>query len=190
MKRIDKKLAVANMDFESIYNAYYKEILNYISYKTFGNSDSEDITSEVFVKVLKSLATYDSSKAAFSTWLYFIANNAIIDYYRTNKNSSKNVQISDFVDSEGTEYFQIANDNDSANDVESSDLMNSVSKAFDSLKPNYKKIATLFFLEEKKYDEIAEICNIPMGSVKGMISRCRAMLQTELQSKKVEYCLA
>jgi RNA polymerase sigma-70 factor (ECF subfamily) len=190
MKRIDKQSAVANLDFTGIYNAFYNEILNYVSYKTFGNSDSEDITSEVFAKVYKNLATFDSSKAQFSTWLHWIANNAIIDYYRLNKYNSKNVNVSEYVDSDGNELFQIKADNDSAESIESSELKNSISKAFASLKPNYQKIATLFFLEEKKYDEIAEICNIPMGSVKGMISRCRAMLQSELQSKRVEYCLA
>jgi len=189
MKASDKQKAIANLDFTGIYNAFYSEILNYVAYKMNNRTVAEDITSEVFVKVYKNLNTYDSSKAQFNTWLYFVANNTIIDYYRKYKNEAKDVSIGDFVDSEGREFFQVEADENSSSDVEGKELMNSISKAFEGLKPKYKQVATLLFIEQKKYDEIAEICNIPMGSVKGMVNRCRAMLQSQLQNQRVEYSM-
>jgi RNA polymerase sigma-70 factor (ECF subfamily) len=189
MKLADKKTAVENKDFTGIYSAFYSEILNYVTYKMNNRMVAEDITSEVFVKVYKNLNTYDNSKAQFNTWLYFIANNSIIDYWRKNNNDSKNVSISNFVNDEGKETIQIEAENDSASDIEGKELMNSISKAFEGLKPKYQKVATLLFLEQKKYDEIAEICDIPMGNVKVMINRCRAMLQSQLQNQKVEYSI-
>ncbi len=60
------------------------------------------------------------------------------------------------------------------------ELKKRINRAFNTLKPNYKRIAELFFLDGKKYHEIAEICQIPMGSVKGMINRARTLLQMEL----------
>ena len=61
------------------------------------------------------------------------------------------------------------------------DKSEKIVKAFENLKPNYRKIAELYFIEDKQYNEIADICNIPLGTVKGMISRCREMLQSELK---------
>lgn len=188
MKTSDKKTAVENKDFTAIYNAFYSEILNYVTYKMNNRMVAEDITSEVFVKVYNNLETYDSSKAQFNTWLYFIANNTIIDYYRKNKNVN-NVSISDYINDEGKETMQFEATYNDVNDIESKELRESITKAFEGLKPKYQKVATLLFLEQKKYNEIADICNIPMGSVKGMVNRCRAMLQSQLQNQKVEYSM-
>ena len=66
--------------------------------------------------------------------------------------------------------------------MESNELNIGINNAFANLKPKYKRIAELYFLEDKQYNEIAEICNVPMGTVKGMISRCREMLQSELNN--------
>ncbi len=177
------------LTFTDIFNTFHGEILNYVAYKMNSKTNAEDITSEVFVKVYNNLNTFDSSKAQLNTWLYFIANNAIIDFYRKNKNQSKDVSVSDYVDSEGKEFFQIEADENSASDIENAELMNSIKKAFEGLKPKYQKVATLLFIEQKKYDEIAEICNIPMGSVKGMVSRCRTMLQDQLKTQRLEYSM-
>lgn len=188
MKNLDRQTAVENKDFTAIYNAFYSEILNYVSYKMSNRMVAEDITSEVFVKVYKNLNSYDNSKAQFNTWLYFVTNNTIIDYWRKNNNVT-NVSISEYVNDEGKETMQFEADYNDVNDIESKELRESISKAFEGLKPKYQKVATLLFLEQKKYDEIAEICNIPMGSVKGMINRCRAMLQSQLQNQRVEYSM-
>ena len=188
MNLTDKQKAIENKDFTGIYNSFHSEILSYVTYKMNNSMVAEDITSEVFVKVYKNLDSYDSSKAQFNTWLYFIANNSIIDYWRKNKNTS-NVSIGDFVDSEGKETFQIESDSESNGEIESKELMNNIVKAFEGLKPKYQKVARLLFLEQKKYDEIAEICEMPMNNVKVTINRCRKMLQAQLQNQKVEYSL-
>lgn len=189
MTTIEKQKAIETLDFTGIYNAFYSEILNYVAYKMNNKTNAEDITSEVFVKVYNNLHTYDSTKAQFNTWLYFIANNAIIDFYRKYKNQSKDVSVSDYVDSEGKEFFQIEADENSASDIENKELMNSIRKAFEGLKPKYQKVAELLFIEQKKYDEIAEICNISMGNVKAMVSRCRTMLQDQLKNQRAEYSM-
>jgi len=50
-----------------------------------------------------------------------------------------------------------------------------------TLKPKYQRIAELYFLQDKPYNEVAELLEIPLGTVKGMINRVRTMLQAELK---------
>jgi RNA polymerase sigma-70 factor (ECF subfamily) len=144
--------------------------------------DAEDITTMVFVKLHKHFESYDVHRAKIYTWLRTIAQNSIIDFYRTDK-SSNYVNVDGFVDDEGNEYFQfVAGETyETESIMDNNELKIAIGKAFNNLKPKYKRIAELFFLEDRQYNEIAEICNVPMGTVKGMISRCREMLQTQLQ---------
>jgi len=175
-------------NFNQIYAENYKTIFEYIRFKVGNFHDAEDLTSEVFTKVFRFLDTYDSEKSELGTWLRNIANNAIIDHFRKSEIKVKGIttSVSDFLDENGNEIVWIADHSYSGTDdrAKSTDLKECINRAFDSLKPKYKRIATLFFMEQKEYKEIAEICNVPMGTVKGMISRCREKLQTELQTAK------
>jgi len=175
-------------NFNQIYADNYKTVLQYVNFKVGNYHDAEDITSEVFTKAFRFLNTYDAEKSAMSTWLQNIANNAIIDHFRKSEIKVKGIttSVSDFLDEKGNEIVWIADTSKSYADdkVETADLKESIAKAFNSLKPKYQRIATLFFMEQKEYKEIAEICNVPMGTVKGMISRVREKLQAELKTVK------
>jgi len=174
-------------NFNQIYAENYTTILNYVNFKVRNLHDAEDITSIAFVKVSQNLHTFDSTKANLNTWLHTIANNCIIDFIRMETNRKTNtLHVSNFVDAEtGKEFIELPDNSvkNSRNDMESNELHRKLAKAFRSLKPKYKTIAYLYFLKEREYNEIATMCNVPMGTVKGMISRCREMLQTELMKQ-------
>ncbi len=70
---------------EEIYNEYHDKIRNYVRSKISNSWDVEELTSEIFLKICKNKDTFDSSKAARSTWVYTIARNTVIDYLRTKK---------------------------------------------------------------------------------------------------------
>lgn len=70
---------------EEIYNEYHDKIRNYVRRKVSNSWDVEELTSEIFLKICKNKDTFDSSKAAKSTWIYTIARNTVIDYHRTAK---------------------------------------------------------------------------------------------------------
>jgi len=166
--------------FNQIYAKHFNEIQNYIKFKVNCVEDAEEICIDAFEKVCRYMDSFDESKSKLTTWLRNVANTCISDHYRVD-HSDREICTSDFADEEsGLERFQFVADERADNLAESHDFQKKVAKAFRQLKPKYRKIATLYFLREKEYKEIAEICEIPMGSVKGMISRCRAMLQTEL----------
>lgn len=68
-----------------IYENYSPKVLSYIWGKVGDKFTAEDLCSEVFVKVLSKIDTFDDTKASISTWIYTIAHNQVIDYYRKNR---------------------------------------------------------------------------------------------------------
>jgi len=167
-------------EFNKAYTENREVIFNYINWKINNIQDAEDLTVEVFMKAER---TYNKEKAvicSFPSWLRTVANCAIVDYYRTDR-SNKYQSVSDFVNAEGDETFQFVSDNGADTNMLNDELRAKLNNAFSTLKPKYRKIAILYFMEEQKYDEIALECNVPMGTVKGMINRCREMLQAELK---------
>jgi len=73
--------------FGKLYRQYLPKIFRYISYKINDTHTAEDLTSAVFDKALTKFESYSADKAAFSTWIFAIARNTVIDYFRVNKNS-------------------------------------------------------------------------------------------------------
>jgi RNA polymerase sigma factor (sigma-70 family) len=71
--------------FEELYNEFMPKVFRYIHYKVSDQQLTEDLTSTVFEKALVNIDKYSSDKAAFSTWIFSITRNTLIDYYRTNK---------------------------------------------------------------------------------------------------------
>jgi len=125
--------------------------------------------------------------AKLNTWLRTIANNAIIDYIRSkaNKNSLVNISVNQSIDDDNKEYLQLPDNSTNDNTAENNELLDKLGTAFDNLKPKYKQIAEMFFIQELTYKEIEAILNIPMGTVKGMINRCRTKLQKQLIKERV-----
>lgn len=72
-------------DREQIYKEYYTKVFHFLNGKLLNMTVAEDLASDVFVKVMAKLDTFDDSKASLSTWIYRIANNTLIDYFRTRK---------------------------------------------------------------------------------------------------------
>ena len=70
--------------FSELYNIYIGKIYKFIYFKTLHKQTAEDLTSEVFFKVLKNINKF-STKYRFSPWIYKIAQNTVIDYFRTYK---------------------------------------------------------------------------------------------------------
>lgn len=74
-----------NIGKEEIYKEYHDKVLRLINGKISNYTEAEDITSDVFVKVYSKLDSFDETKASISTWIYRIAQNTLIDYFRTRK---------------------------------------------------------------------------------------------------------
>lgn len=73
----------ARETFAELYEEYLPRVFRYMSYRLNDTSVAEDLTSNVFEKALDKFASYRANKASFSTWLFTIARNTVIDHYRT-----------------------------------------------------------------------------------------------------------
>ncbi|MBR2275182.1 MAG: RNA polymerase sigma factor [Lachnospiraceae bacterium] len=70
------------MTKEQLYTEYHDKVYAYVIHRVRSTEDAEDVVSEVFIKVLGKLDSFDESKAKLSTWIYQIAKHTVIDYYR------------------------------------------------------------------------------------------------------------
>lgn len=166
---------------ESLYKVHYQGILNFINNKLHNIEVAEELTNDTFIKAMQNMHLYNSDKSTISTWLYNIAKNNVIDYYRKDK-SDKYINVSNITDESGKEMYQFTDDENRTDTIlENKELSESIKKAMSSLKPKYQKIAEMYFIADKPYPEIAEALEMPIGSVKGTIFRIKEMLQGRLQ---------
>jgi RNA polymerase sigma factor (sigma-70 family) len=82
--QITKRVSTQEV-FAELYDEFMPKVFRYISFKVNDQQITEDLTSTVFEKALVSFDKYSSDKGAFSTWIFSITRNTLIDYYRTNK---------------------------------------------------------------------------------------------------------
>lgn len=184
-----EKNGINEVTIEVIYKKYYTQIFNYIVKKVGNKNDiAEELTQDVFIKVNEHIDEYDVNRAKLTTWFYTIANNKVIDYFRANaKRNDTFINVSKFADAEtGKEVFQFTDDNDIETLMDNSELSEKISAAINNLPEKYKPLADLFFIQDLPYNQIAEILEIPLGSVKGYINRMREMLQTSLNDVYVK----
>ena len=169
--------------FEELYKQYYSAIYNFIFLKLHNTEVCEELTNDVFIKANASMHLYNSDKSGISTWLHNIAKNLVIDYYRAD-NSDKYINVSQFNDTEtGKEVFQFADSLTTENIMDNSEILMTVEKAMSKLKPKYQKVAEYYFIADKPYNEIAELLELPLGSVKGMVNRIKSMLTSQAELK-------
>jgi RNA polymerase sigma-70 factor, ECF subfamily len=176
------------MTIEQIYTENHQSVFNYVLSVVKNYHDAEEVTNDIFLKMfrLKSAVYSEKHETALTSWIRTITNHQILDFFRTN-HQDRYQAVSDFADgqNENLTYFSfVAPENSRADKkILDAEFHSRIAKAFRTLKPKYRKIAILFFLRDLPYAEIAEIVNVPIGTVKGMINRSRAMLQHELKGQ-------
>ena len=165
-----------------LYKLYNETVFNHVLRVVKNYHDSENVMTDVFVKIMKLKLVFDPDRGASeATWIHTITNSVIIDFFRTNHQDHYK-SIGDYVDDEGRNIFiNIApKKTNTDSDVLTDELQNRIKKAFSGLKPKYRFIAKMYFKKEYSYKELSEMFDLPMGSIKGTINRIRQKLQTEL----------
>lgn len=139
---------------------YYKEIYSYVYKQTINKELSMDITQEIFIRVLKSIESYDDKKSSFRTWLYRVSTYSIVDYYRSKyyKYSTITTSISDVDD--------IKNDIDLTISIEYKEDVERIMETVNKLDISIQHILRLKLFSEYTFIEISEILNIPESTVK------------------------
>ncbi|MFC1613647.1 RNA polymerase sigma factor [Patescibacteria group bacterium] len=155
--------------FSSIYDRYIKKIYNFIYYKTLHKETAEDIASNTFFKALQNIKKFDSDKGSFSSWLYRIARNTVIDHYRSKKND---IDIED--------VWGLSSDDDIASDIEIKENLDKVKEYLEKFKPLQREIIIMRLWDGLSYQEISEITDTSVGSCKMTFSRAIKKLREEI----------
>ncbi len=171
---IEKAIGGREDGFEELVRRYQRPITAYV-YRMLNNYDASlDVTQEVFIKVYKSLERY-SSDYKFSTWLYRIAHNAAIDFMRKNSVSPQSLEAEN---ADGTFQLQIESLNPTPEqERERSEWRREIQSVVKCLPTVYRELILLRHAQDLSYDEIAEITNLPLGTVKNRLFRAREMMR-------------
>lgn len=146
----------------------------------------EDLVQETFVKAFDNLNSYNTNYA-FSTWLYRIATNHTIDYLR--KKKLQTLSIDEPVETKsGKMEMQLPDKSAHTDrDIIQKQRKKMVQQAIEDLPEKYRKVIQLRHMEEKSYQEISEVLDKPLGTVKAHIFRAREMLYKALKDKREKF---
>ncbi len=186
----DKFVAEALAGKESSYNKlvdkYQKPLYFHIRKMIKEVELVEDLVQEVFMKAFHNLSTY-SNEYAFSTWLYRIATNHTIDYLRKKKLQTLSID-EPYKTKDGEMEIQLPDESFSTDSqVIKKERKQIVQDAIENLPEKYKAVIEMRHMEEKSYQEIADILDLPLGTVKAHIFRARELLYKALIDKKDKF---
>ena len=160
----------------------HKTAVFHIIHKIVKNEEaSRDLVQETFMKAFNSLATY-RSEYRFSTWLYKIAANASIDFLR--KKRIQALSLDQPIETrDGTVELEVADYSyHPERDLENKEQRFSIETAIDSLPEKYREVIVYRHKDDKSYEEIADLLDIPVGTVKARIFRARELLKKKLKN--------
>ena len=171
--------------WQEIVQRYHRRIYN-ICYRFAGSADdAQDLTQEVFIKMYRTLSSYDVERGAFMTWVTTITRNLLVDHFR----KSKQDRITDSLDATPSEHedsmplVEQIQDKSPPPDsrVQSRETGETVHRALQKLSPDLREAVILRDLQDLDYREIATVLKVPEGTVKSRINRGRAELARLLQ---------
>jgi RNA polymerase sigma-70 factor (ECF subfamily) len=154
-----------------------------LSYRFTGSdSEAQDLTQEVFLRVFRTLKTFRSEEGSFVTWLTRLTRNLLIDHYRR----ARHERVTDSMEELSPGFEQNLRDPERPDDVlagrETSELLQG---ALRRLSPDLRETVILRDLQDLEYREIASILKIPEGTVKSRLNRGRAELARILRKQKL-----
>lgn len=171
--------------WEDIVQRYNRRIYN-ICYRFAGSGeDAQDLTQEVFIKMYRTLASYDVEKGAFTTWVTTITRNLLVDHFR----KSKQDRMTDSLDTPQSEHEDAMPLSEQIPDtgispdarLQSRETGDTVHRALQKLSPELREAVILRDLQDMDYRDIAQVLKVPEGTVKSRINRGRAELARLLQ---------
>ena len=162
--------------FVRLYRRHYDAVFRYCVHRLFERQAAEDVTSEVFLRVVENIHRFKGDKQQFRNWLYRIATNGVNNYLR--KTARRNRLLKAACEQANSPV---------ADCVESAERLTLLKEAVFTLKPRYQTIITLRFFENLKLTEIAEVLVSSPGTVRSQLARAlvklRKVLATEFTEK-------
>jgi len=157
-----------------------------ICYRFTGSaSDAEDLTQDVFLKLYRNLASFDTQKGSFQTWITTLARNLLVDHFRRTRldRATDSLDASLSTEEDGPTMAERLADPRASQESHAAglELKVRIQQALAQLSPELREAVVLRDLEDMDYKDIAQVLRIPEGTVKSRISRGRGELARLLQ---------
>ncbi|HLG73721.1 MAG TPA: sigma-70 family RNA polymerase sigma factor [Chloroflexota bacterium] len=156
--------------FAVLYDRHADRVYRHIAYRIGPKPDSEDLLQQTFLKAWQALPRYRVTDVPFVAWLLTIAHNAVISYFRSDR------QHQPLEDGIG----RIDEKADTPELVERHERQERVRRAIRALKPDFQQVVTMRYLEELDYSEIAHQLGKNEGAVRVTVHRALQQLRKEL----------
>lgn len=177
---IKKCLAGDAAAWEEIVRLHNRRIYNLCYRFTNSSHDAQDLTQDVFIKIYRTLGSYDVEKGAFITWFTTLARNLLVDHFRR----SRQDRVTDSIDGSSRDEYDSLTLSDRLEDqspspddrLASQETQRLVRQALTRLSPDLREAVILRDLQDMDYKEIAEVLRVPEGTVKSRINRGRTEL--------------
>ena len=160
--------------FTLLYDEYFNKVYRYVVSQVGNQSEAEDLTQEVFIKALHAIGSYKQKGAPFASWLFRIARNNIIDFWRKQK-GRKTTSID--------EAASLVSENDPVDTTERLSDAEELAIALQKLPQAQKEVVSLRFISGLSIAEVAKVLGKKEGTVKalqfnGMVSLKKILSET------------
>jgi RNA polymerase sigma-70 factor (ECF subfamily) len=157
--------------FGALYEKYINQIYNYIYYRTSNGKDAEDLCSRVFIRALHHIERYEDRGYPFSAWLYRIAHNLVINWYR-DREKAEEISLSD--------HYPPPTMSDSVEDrIEKEDDKEALLRVISNLPEDRKELLILKHVEGLTNSEIGQIMDRTEGAIKALYHRTLESLRDD-----------
>jgi len=168
--------------FELIIRKYQQSLLNYIGRMVGERELALDFTQEVFIKTYSSLKTYQP-QYKFSTWLFKIASNFVIDFWRKKKIDAFSLDEMQSWGSNSSLLQFASNEKSIAQKFEISELKKKIEEVLEEVPAPLREVFIWRHINELSYGEMAEIKGLPVGTIKNRVFQAKELIRKLLEEK-------
>lgn len=170
---VERCLSGDDTAWEGLVRTHTRRVYGLCYRFTGRDSDAQDLTQDVFLRVFKALGGFRSTEGSFATWLTRLTRNLLIDHYRRTRNERATDSIEDQLPRVEEGFVAVSRPDTALAGREASGLLQG---ALAKLSPELRETIILRDLQDMEYREIADILGIPEGTVKSRLNRGRAEL--------------
>ena len=179
---IERCLSGDQQAWEQIVRLHWRKVFN-VAYKFVGKHDeAEDLTQDIFLKIFKSLNSFDR-RANFQTWLISVSRNLCIDHYRSVRKERETIDR----DIDPGDVTPVSAEISPYAALEARDRVTMLREAMGALPDTLRTAVLLRDIQELTYQEIADQLRLPEGTVKSRINRGRTELARQIRRLKDQY---
>ena len=173
----ERQLRIFNSEFMPEIDALY----NFAYHLTYSDSDANDLVQETYLKAFRFIDSYKAGTNA-KAWLFRILKNLFINDYRKRSKRPNQVELDEVANYGNEENAKYTVYTDLNEELYNAMMGDEVTIALDKLPVDFKEVILLCDIEGFKYEEISEIIEIPIGTVRSRLHRARNMLKIQLKT--------